>query len=587
MKRLSFEVEQGDILNENEDSQFAVAKIRAFHSGESRNSTICSRNSLESTSGTIYNKPILYNINRIYDDFGSHADPSNSLIAGFVVPDSAEFVDLPDGRTALDVIVKIWKKYAPKAMSIFKQGNGKKKVSVEVDINEYTEDENGLINMIDFVYSGVCILGDMITEGSPGASMQILSFAEQKKEYFEAIDNEIDDLFSIPESVKNNAVIGAGAYKLSGKNIDSVAMSFAKNLYENDKASINEIDYIIKTFNDNEFIEVNEGSDRYTETLLYGGREGFEWASNVKKDFSDLSNQKNIEFDLSMTFPYKSLDDVNPAIKGIKPPVSLAQANAIASQADAIIAKDKSKNGWAIAISDFKKTHVVKNGRWVKKETNMEKQEKDLLTESQFEEEKDKESEEEKSHMSEDKEKDKKEDGQMAEEKDKKEESKDEEEKDMACGDSKEFSEIAADESDFGKIAFAESGKEEKDYERICFEMFKELKKTRESYNKATSELDSLKEFKKEVEASKLEFEVNKTIQEVREKSTIPQEKIDEFIEKSKQFSLETITAWKNEIKAEALDFAVKEEDTTKVKFQSPWGLGTQDKEKGSSIWDD
>ena len=46
---------------------------------------------------------------------------------------------------------------------------------------------------------------------------------------------------------------------------------------------------------------------------------------------------------------------------------SLRQANEIARNADAIGVTEE-KNGWAIAISNFKKTHEVEDGKWVKKE---------------------------------------------------------------------------------------------------------------------------------------------------------------------------------------------------------------------------
>jgi hypothetical protein len=36
-KHLNFEIEDGDIVEENPDSQFATGKVRAFSSAESRN----------------------------------------------------------------------------------------------------------------------------------------------------------------------------------------------------------------------------------------------------------------------------------------------------------------------------------------------------------------------------------------------------------------------------------------------------------------------------------------------------------------------------------------------------------------------
>jgi hypothetical protein len=63
--------------------------------------------------------------------------------------------------------------------------------------------------------------------------------------------------------------------------------------------------------------------------------------------------------------PYKTLDEANAAIRGIDPPVTLDQANKIAAMADSI----GGDSGWAIAISAFKKGHVIDsdNKCWTEK----------------------------------------------------------------------------------------------------------------------------------------------------------------------------------------------------------------------------
>jgi len=63
--------------------------------------------------------------------------------------------------------------------------------------------------------------------------------------------------------------------------------------------------------------------------------------------------------------PYSSMEQANPSLKGIEPPISLIQANQIAAVADRITGVD---SPWAVAISQFKKSHTVKDGKWVKKE---------------------------------------------------------------------------------------------------------------------------------------------------------------------------------------------------------------------------
>ncbi len=373
MKKLNFEIEQADIVEEKPDSQFATAKIRAFSSGKSRNDTFCSEEALQATAPTIYNKPILYNVNNIFDDFNSHSDPSRTLIAGFVVPDSANFERLADGRLSLNVDVKIWKRYSPKAMEIFKRDGGKKKVSVEVDLVDGEEIEDGLLNMKNFVYSGICILGDLVTEASPGAQLEMMSFSKENEEYMRAVQIEFgsyEDIdFTIPEKVKHNIEKGLALYKEHNRGATSVSLALARFITKNGKATPEKIRHIAKTFKSNKFKNLTKSppSDDYIGYMLHGGSEAMEWAESVGSQLDERDSEQLSYFSNELTFPYKSLKDINPALAGIDPPITLGQANAIARQADAI-GSDDEKNGWAIAISKFKRSHKVVDGRWVKKD---------------------------------------------------------------------------------------------------------------------------------------------------------------------------------------------------------------------------
>lgn len=67
--------------------------------------------------------------------------------------------------------------------------------------------------------------------------------------------------------------------------------------------------------------------------------------------------------------PYSSMEDVNPAIKGIDPKVTLAQANKIAEMADAMSrADDGPENPWAAAIAQFKRMYEKTDSGWKKKD---------------------------------------------------------------------------------------------------------------------------------------------------------------------------------------------------------------------------
>ena len=81
--------------------------------------------------------------------------------------------------------------------------------------------------------------------------------------------------------------------------------------------------------------------------------------------------------------PYTSMEQVNPALKGIKPVPSLAQCNLIAKWADSIEEAGTAESAWAAAIAMFKrKYHVVEGDKWVpnkEEHTDLSEMEVDLL----------------------------------------------------------------------------------------------------------------------------------------------------------------------------------------------------------------
>lgn len=64
--------------------------------------------------------------------------------------------------------------------------------------------------------------------------------------------------------------------------------------------------------------------------------------------------------------PYKDIKDIPNGLAGIKPPITLEQANEIAAQADAI-PESEGVSPWGAAINSFKKRYTIRNGAWVKR----------------------------------------------------------------------------------------------------------------------------------------------------------------------------------------------------------------------------
>ena len=373
-KYLQFDVESAEVIEEQEsDSQFALAKIRAFSSGKNLHDLVCSDEVLKETAPTIYNKPILYTIDKNLSDFYTHVEPDKSLICGFVVPDSAEFEQLPDGRMSLNVLARIWKRYSPKVIEFFKRDKTHH-VSVEMEIGGLKDRPDGFADMLSFVYAGICILGTFVREASPGASMQMVSFSEDQKEYQEAyiaeFANKYDELdFSIPKKVKENAQEGIELSKKYRRGGTSVSLAVARHLATSEKANPEKVRHIEKHFGlhaNSDFS--NKTGKEFIRWQMYGGNEGYTWSKKLVESMNKIDAHKVAYFDKEggELMPYAKREDMNPSLKGIDPPISLSQGNAIAKAADAI-GTDEKKNGWAIAISQFKKSHTVKDGKWVEK----------------------------------------------------------------------------------------------------------------------------------------------------------------------------------------------------------------------------
>lgn len=491
-EKISFAVENVEVIKENPNSKFALLSLDFFASGNNLHGLYVSEETLLKTAPTIWNCPIVWKYDNKLDDAYTH--DAEEVPCGFV-PENARIETklLEDGRTMLTVVAYVWKRYTGELINILRRDGGKKPVSVEMRLKQTGKRNNGKLEILDFVYEAITILGSFVTPAIPLAKATVLSFSEEYKQA-------------------------------------------------------------------------------------------------LKEEFSEEE---------LLTFPYKSKADMNPALKGINPPVSLGQANEIARQADAI-GVDGDKNGWAIAIANFKKTHVVKDGKWVKKskeemEMSMEKDKKILENQTEetpitpeetFAEDEVEEKEEEK----EEEEEEKKEE--MAEE-------KPEEKEEKKFGFPKNFnmetfnSWFAEDEDEESKMAKDEVAKGEFANPEVVMSglfakisrMMEKMAKMEEEKKAYMSENEKLKGFKEDMEKSQKTFEVEKTLSELSAKVVIPDEVREEMLAKAEEYSLENIEGWIQYCKAKSFEFAVKDDSKKEddvVRVGMPFGATT---EKYDQLW--
>jgi hypothetical protein len=91
-------------------------------------------------------------------------------------------------------------------------------------------------------------------------------------------------------------------------------------------------------------------------------------------------------------------------------------------------------------------------------------------------------------------------------------------------------------------------------YEEMC-NKYSELEA---KFNVYMAENEELKKFKADIEENEKMAQIEYTATEALGYG-MPKEKVEEFKEKAKEFSLENIHIWKNEVKAETLPFTGKQ----------------------------
>lgn len=192
-----------ELLNKD----FLELEIKAISTAKpNRNGSHFTLESLAKAIPTFYNKPILGSFSVSRDDFRGHEgdlewDEELDQLYYDYTDDTAEtplgmirgddkveiYHDEKDGLDWLKFTCAIWVKYNYKQVKkLLKSKDGHKKISVEVEVNDYEFDENGIEIIKDFTFDGVTILGDNLETGIADANLTILDMIDntlfQKKQ---------------------------------------------------------------------------------------------------------------------------------------------------------------------------------------------------------------------------------------------------------------------------------------------------------------------------------------------------------------------------------------------------------------------
>lgn len=536
-QKMSFSVENAEMISENPDSNFAVLSLDFFASGENLHDSYVSEETLMRTANTIKNCPIVWKYDELLDDVYTH--DKDEVPCGFV-PETFQIKNrkLPDGRTMLSVTAYVWKRYTGELLRIFKRDKGKKPVSVEMVVYKIGKMANGLTELLDFRYEGITVLGTYVTPAIPLASATVLSFAQMKDEYNDVYRKEF--LFSgidmtIPQEVKNNAKKGLELRKQFGKGGTSVSLSSAKYLINNINASPDKIKQIGKYFSRHEGDDLtvkDNPSNEYISSLLFGGVEGRKWTFSIIEQMEQREKER-----------MNSLEETD---------------------------KTEERETFNVDKSEKKEKSMEEKEKLINKEEEMAseeevKEEEKMASEEEMALDKDKEEGKEEEMAKDEKEEDdKKEEVKEDDKEEDKEEDKPKKFEFPSNFDVNKTLELFGDDEDsqikLGKEELSKS--EDVDLSVLLSAMFAKMLKISE-------ENSELREFKATSEGEQKKFEVEKTLKELSEKVVIPDEAKEEMKAEADKYDLANIETWKTYCKAKSFDFAVKKESESGEEFLS------------------
>ena len=530
-EKISFAIDNVDVIDESENSQFATLKIDAFASGNNRHDLYVAPETLKRTAKSILQKPLVWLFDKTTQDATTHSELE--IPCGFVPADSPlEFRELEDGRTMLTVVGKLWKRYSGKLLDIFLRDGKTKNVSVEIEVYESVITGGFSKEIRDFAYYCITILGMGVVPAIPGAKADMVAFAAKEKEDYElALQSitfskysELD--FKIPESIKKNSLKGLELHKTHNLGGTGVSLTLARHLSKNDDVSPDKVRLIhkyLKSHVDRERDDKTPDGE-YVSWMLHGGSDAYQWSKKLVEDLDEIDKRRLSFF-----------------------------------------TENNSKEEMAMPDVEEKK----------KLEEEQDKKEEKMAEEEMPVEK----PEEKKEEMAAEKPEEKKE-----EEEEKTEEKEEKPEEKMSLDNNLDVKAMLAmiegETEDYQKLCDMGEGV---DFGMLSHALYKKMCKMSEEGKAYMSELEGLRKFKADVDAEKFMYAVESTLKDVSD--VLPHAELEKAREQSKDFSIDTIDAWKNGVKALAFSFTKNEKKPEDNIVRMGLPFSNESRKNTSSPW--
>ena len=306
------------------DGYCSIAEVDFLHIGVNRNKCNISKECVEKSLQSFYNKPLLCILDNsilpsLSTDFKEHAyseEERKKFIAFGTIPESSEFkyIERDNGKTYLNAKVVVWKNYFPIIMNILNRREGNVKVSIELAVIDGEQDETtGILDIKEFRLLSCVLLGENIMEGIEGSHLEVLKFSlsdedfKRANEYYTNFFKK-ENYYEIPDEVSNAVKQALDNYRLKGRGCTTQELTMAKKMSNSryiSKAEFKKIDKKIINSKDVKFSPVYN---------IFGGDLTEKWINNIKEErvgdivMNGLSNNEISEKIYSELGKYKYHD---------------------------------------------------------------------------------------------------------------------------------------------------------------------------------------------------------------------------------------------------------------------------------------
>lgn len=188
-ERVRFEVDSVTLLENISRTQLSKVVLWAFASGNNSHDMPVSEETLIKCASTIYDKPLVWEYDPFTNDAGGHS--IHEVACGFVPREDneLEYERLEDGRLMFKIKALIWKKYSQNLIKLLEKSKGIKPVSVEITVLNSEKLSDGKVEIKEFCYEAVTILGTNVLPAIDDAKLEVLQFQKIKDKYLETTDS--------------------------------------------------------------------------------------------------------------------------------------------------------------------------------------------------------------------------------------------------------------------------------------------------------------------------------------------------------------------------------------------------------------